>query len=137
MGPRKKVFNLHRVALERHCPYFAADFKSPRPFYKDKAELDSQHDDEDAWRACIEFIYTGSYSDTKLKKDAILHANVYLLADRLSMADLKKLALSKYTKLGYTIGAFIECIENIFNTYNAQKQAEGRPDAGQASEIKG
>ena len=62
--------------------------------------LDSEVDHEDAFNMFVEFLYTSSYLPPEgydIAAKAILHARVYVLAERLCMQDVKEMAFVQMT----------------------------------------
>ena len=60
--------------------------------------MDSEVDHEDAFNMFVEFLYKSSYSPPEgydISAKAILHARVYVLAERLCMNDLKETAFAQ------------------------------------------
>jgi hypothetical protein len=60
--------------------------------------LDSAVDHEDAFNMFVEFLYMASYippEELDLAARCILHARVYVLAERLCMNDLKEMAFAQ------------------------------------------
>ncbi|KAH0559002.1 hypothetical protein GP486_004383 [Trichoglossum hirsutum] len=98
VGPAKTKYYLNRETIISKSPYF----KSLLSFNGTEATsgavtLDSAADTDDAFQMLVEYIYLSDYSPPKLGRDrkCLLHAGVYVLAERLCMEDLKSLALEK------------------------------------------
>ena len=75
--------------------------------------MDSPVDCEDAFNMFVEFAYMSEYIAPEvynLTQRCILHAKVYVLAERLCMNDLKDMALAKMK------GSLIESYESKFQT---------------------
>jgi hypothetical protein len=96
IGPNKKAFYVHKDVLEKKCPYFKTLFGTKmqtRELAENSVTLDSAVDSVSAWALCIEFMYLGDYNIGT--HQTLVHAQVYVLAQKLCMEDLKKVALKK------------------------------------------
>lgn len=82
--------------------------------------FDSSIDTEDAWRMVIEYIYLGRYScpdkgkdetggpiSKSLRERAVLHAGVYVLAEKLCMPKLKKMAFDEMLSMVWLLDFFL------------------------------
>ncbi|KAF8536073.1 hypothetical protein BDD12DRAFT_307704 [Trichophaea hybrida] len=110
IGPEKKPFNLHKKVLQHKCPYFTTLFGTripTREIAENSVTLDSPVDTEDAWRMCIQFLYLGSYTVEVGRKwtECVVNAGVYVLAQKLCMEDMKKVALGKMA--GLLVGMYV------------------------------
>lgn len=98
VGPAKKCYRLHKTLLAQRSPYFAALLSfAGKEGAKNRVVLEEEVDTDDAFRMFVEFIYMDDYTPPSDKTDDIdlIHANVYVLAERFCMGDLKSLALGK------------------------------------------
>ncbi|CCX34545.1 hypothetical protein FPQ18DRAFT_346012 [Pyronema domesticum] len=96
IGPNNKAFYVHKDVLEKKCPYFKTLFGTKmqtRELAENSVTLDSAVDSVSAWALCIEFMYLGDYNIGT--HQTLVHAQVYVLAQKLCMEDLKKVALKK------------------------------------------
>jgi hypothetical protein len=98
VGPEKTAYNLHRELLVRRCPYFRSlcSFSAAADSSSNSAHLDTAVDTEQAFDMFVEYIYGDSYTPPEYLADAWtvqVHAEVYVLAERLMMPDLKDIAL--------------------------------------------
>ncbi|KAF8250989.1 hypothetical protein K440DRAFT_616633 [Wilcoxina mikolae CBS 423.85] len=97
IGTDKSPYYLHRDLLTRRCPYF----KSLLAFggietSSNSAHLDTAVDTVQAFDMFVEFIYQDTYTAPEYLTNpwkALVHGEVYVLAERLLMPDLKSLAL--------------------------------------------
>ena len=105
MGDEKRIFNVHKLALERMSPYFKTLLNTSmetREIVENRVVLDSPVDTVDAWIMCIQYIYTSTYTvigpsvistPEQAGASCLAHARVYVLAQRLCMEPLKQMAL--------------------------------------------
>ena len=96
------------MALELKCPFFQTMFNTALPMREvTDNSLTLPDDDANAWHACIEFIYLGTYNTNTVGSihGESHHAKVYTLAHRLCMEKLKIVAYHNF----YTI--FHPCTE--------------------------
>ncbi|KAF8535971.1 hypothetical protein BDD12DRAFT_808168 [Trichophaea hybrida] len=97
VGTDKSPYYLHRDLLTRRCSYF----KSLHAFggtetSSNSAHLDTAVDTVQAFDMFVEFIYQDTYTAPEYLTNpwkALVHGEVYVLAERLMMADLKSLSL--------------------------------------------
>ncbi|KAF8536303.1 hypothetical protein BDD12DRAFT_890635 [Trichophaea hybrida] len=98
VGPEKTPYNLHRDLLIRRCPYFRSlcSFSAAADSSSNYTHLDTAVDTEQAFDMFVEFIYGDIYTPPEYLADpwkVQVHGEVYVLAERLMMPDLKDLAL--------------------------------------------
>jgi len=97
IGTDKSPYYLHRDLLTRRCPYF----KSLLAFggteaSSNAAHLDTAVDTAQAFDMVVEFIYQDTYTAPEYLTNpwkALIHGEVYVLAERLLMSDLQNLTL--------------------------------------------
>jgi hypothetical protein len=101
VGPTRKEYYLHKNVLTARCPYFKKMLASLfvcKEVDQNTVVLDSAVDHEDAFNMFVEFLYMASYippEELDLAARCILHARVYVLAERLCMNDLKEMAFAQ------------------------------------------
>lgn len=98
VGPEKTTYNLHRELLIRRCPYFRSlcSFSAAADSTSNSTYLDTAVDTEQAFDMFVEYIYGDTYAPPEYLADswkAQVHGEVYVLAERLMMPDLKEIAL--------------------------------------------
>lgn len=101
VGKSKSIYYLHRDILTSRCPYFASSFHfygANDPAEAEKMCILDDYDYPDAFKIFIMYLYLSRYEvplGRSLAKTCILHTQVYVLAERLCMDDLKATALQK------------------------------------------
>ncbi|KAI5777404.1 hypothetical protein EDC01DRAFT_635756 [Geopyxis carbonaria] len=102
VGPEKKSYGLHKDILSRKSPYFKTLLSFPGvESTTDSVHLDSAVDTVQAFDMLVQFLYRDTYKPTPHLSDswkAQIHAEVYVLAERLLMPDLKDLALESMAR---------------------------------------
>lgn len=89
---------LHKVLLSARSQYFATLLSFPgKEGTEGRVTLEEEVDTDEAFRMFIEFAYLDDYvpPETPVDKLGLVHAQVYVLAERLCMNDLKALSLNK------------------------------------------
>ncbi|KAF3192676.1 hypothetical protein TWF788_000282 [Orbilia oligospora] len=98
--PSGDTYWAHKTALERHSEYFSCLISSKLVESQTGiVELDDPEVDiPDAIGAFLEYCYIGDYSEKdRITKNLLLHAQVYVFAERARCQRLKAMALRKAT----------------------------------------
>jgi hypothetical protein len=100
VGPAKTEYHLHKEILISKSLYFKNLLSSTFKGVEEASgvlTLDSHVDTDDAFQMFVEYIYLSDYDPPSPDRDGkcLLHARVYVLAERLCMEDLKSLALKR------------------------------------------
>jgi BTB/POZ domain len=104
VGPKKREYYLHKEALISKSPYFSTLLSSPLAGVEVTSgvvTLDSEVDSDAAFQMFVEYLYHSDYNPPReAGRDSrcLLHAAVYVLAERLCMENLKSLALQRMIK---------------------------------------
>ncbi|KAF3195878.1 hypothetical protein TWF225_000244 [Orbilia oligospora] len=100
--PSGDTYWAHKTALERHSEYFSCLISSKLvESQTGMVELDDPEVDiPDAVGAFLEYCYVGDYSEKdRYTKNFLLHAQVYVFAERARCQRLKAMALRKATSI--------------------------------------
>lgn len=103
IGPNKTAHHVNRQLLMSNIPYFASllSFPGLESTSTNSAHLDTPADTEDAFEMILQFIYSRRYSPPAYLAEtwqAQTHAEVYVMAERLLMEDLKEVTVKNMAR---------------------------------------
>ncbi|TGZ80916.1 hypothetical protein EX30DRAFT_396047 [Ascodesmis nigricans] len=102
IGPNKTQYHINRDILQSKIPYFAGLFSFPGlESSTNSCHLSTSVDTEEAFDMVLQFVYHGRYKAPdyiRYSWQAQSHAEVYLMAERLLMDDLMKVAVKQMAR---------------------------------------
>jgi hypothetical protein len=100
VGQSERKYYLHKRVLIAECPYFATLLSSKLPSTEVAAgavEFEGQGCTNEAFDVFVNYIYNGEYEclvpESPIGTKCLVHAHVYVLAERLCMDGLKQSSL--------------------------------------------